>query len=293
MMNMIRIGLEPKEKQKVVDEYLSNNNINKVYCLYYRDFKPSYKTDCEIEYVEYADIIMYKYFYRLLEEIDDKKLIIVDGCMRTQNRSELTYNCVHHYLNQTPHKIIFEHFPIIDSKDDFMILLDFENKGKYKGKSFDYIFLHDEDIKIKPRKIKLNTIPVEISEKDFENYEKKKEYLFDNLGNKDPNTIPRELQLFAGNLKKRAIQPDKLYVARNKRFKLDNVLTYNEIAGKGDYIVIDTHYRRLNMNDFLRISGMSTIKYLCTTLSIDNVIVNEFSKWKARLDAIYAQASLY
>ena len=105
---MIRIGLGLKEKQKVVDEYLSNNNINKVYCLYYRDFKPSYKTDCEIEYVEYADIIMYKYFYRLLEEIDDKKLIIVDGCMRTQNRSELTYNCVHHYLNQTPHKIIFE-----------------------------------------------------------------------------------------------------------------------------------------------------------------------------------------
>jgi hypothetical protein len=290
---MIRIGLGPKEKQKVVDEYLSNNNINKAYCLYYRDFKPSYKTDCEIEYVEYADIIMYKYFYRLLEEIDDKKLIIVDGCMRTQNRSELAYNCAHHYLNQTPHKIIFEHFPIIDSKDDFMILLDFENKGKYKGKSFDYIFLHDEDIKIKPRKIELNTIPVEISEKDFENYEKKKEYLFDNLGNKDPNTIPRELQLFAGNLKKKAIKPDKLYVARNKRFKLDNVLAYNEIAGKGDYIVIDTHYRRLNMNDFLRISGMSTIKYLCTTLSIDNVIVNEFSKWKARLDAIYAQASLY
>jgi hypothetical protein len=94
-------------------------------------------------------------------------------------------------------------------------------------------------------------------------------------------------------LKKPCIEQDKLYVARNKRFKLDNVKTYTNIAAKGNYIIIDMHYRRLNFNDFLKISQCSTIKYLCTPLSVDNVIATEFMKWKGRLDAIYAQANLY
>lgn len=290
---MIRIGLSKREKQKEVAEYMTNNAIKKVFCFYYKDFPVAYKTECPIEYIEYADIEMYKFFYRLLEEIDNSSLIIMDGCMRTRNRSELIYNCAHHYLNQTPHKIIFEHFPIIDTKDDFMILLDFENKGKYKGKSFDYSYLYDEDINIKPHKIKMETINVPITDKDKEKYEKKKESLFDNLGNKDPNTIPRALQIFAGDLKKKAIEPGLNYVARNKRFKLDNVYAYKDIKTKGDYIVIDTHYRRLNMNDFIKVTGMNKIKYLSTVLSIDDVIITEFSKWKARLEAIYAQANLY
>lgn len=285
--------MSQREKQKEIDNYLSTNNIKKVYCFYFKHFPYIYKTDCDVEYIEYADIEMYKFFYRLLEEIGNDSLIIMDECMRTQNRSELIYNCAHHYLNQTPHKIIFEYFPVIETKDDFMILLDFLNKGKYKGKSFDYLFLQQEDIKIKPHKVKMNLIPVEVTEAEQAKYDAKKEYLFANLGNKDPDTVPRSLQLFAGDLKKKKVKPELKYVARNKRFKLDNVFAYDDIAGRGEYIVIDTHYRRLNMNDFLKRTGMEKIKYLCTTLSIDNVIIKEFSEWKARLDAIYAQASLY
>ena len=293
MIYMIRIGLSQREKQLVINDYISGIDIKKVFCFYYKDFPVKYKVDCQIEYIEYADIEMYKFFYRLLEEIDETSLIIIDGCLRTQNRSELIYNCAHHYLNQTPHKIIFEHFPIIDSKDDFMILLDFENKGKYKGKSFDYLFLQQEDIKMKQHKIKMDIVNVQVTDKDREKYEAKKNDLFDNLGNKDPDTIPRALQLFAGDLKKKAVDHDKLYVARNKRLKMDNIFAYGDIKNKGQYIVIDTHYRRLNMNDFIKVSDMITIKYLCTTLSIDDFVITEFSKWKARLDAIYDQASLY
>ena len=290
---LIRIGLSQREKQKLIAECVTRNNIRKVFCFYFKKFSVKYNVECEIEYIEYSDIEMYKYFYRLLEELDQDCLIIMDGCMRSQNRSELTYNCAHHYLNQTKHKIIFEHFPIIDTKDDFMILLDFENKDKYKGKSFDYLFLQQEDIKIKPYKIKMDMINVPITNKDKEKYDTKKEQLFDNLGKKDPETVPRTLQLLAGDFKKSAIEADKIYVARNKRLKLENVLSYEDIKGKGDYIIIDTHYRRLNMNDFMKATGINTIKYLCTTLSIDNVIIDEFSKWEARLKAIYAQASIY
>jgi len=290
---MIRIGLGPKEKQNVLNEYLKKHDINKIYCFYYKDFPIKFNTEIDIEYIEYAEIIMYRTFYPLLEKIDNNSLLIFNECMRTQNRSDLTYNCAHHYCNQTEHKIVFEYFPIIDNKNDFMILLDFINKDKYKGRSFDYLFLHQEDIKIKPHRLRMDLIPVDITEKDKAKYESKKEELFNNLGNGDPDNIPRALQLLAGDFKKKAIEPNKLYVARNKRFKLNNVLTYGNIQKKGQYIIIDTHYRRLNMNDFLKTSGMTTLKYLCTPLSIDTVIINEFSEWKARLDAIYAQASLY
>ena len=290
---MIRIGLNEREKQKVINAYLQENEIKKIYCFYWRIFPVKYKADIDVEYIEYADIEMYKYFYRLLEEINTASLIIIDGCMRTQNRSELIYNCAHHYLNQTPHRLIFEFFPIIEDKNDFMILLDFENKGRYKGKIFDYAYLHDEDIQIRPRAIKLETINVDITDKDLERYEKKKQQLFDILGEKDPDTIPRNLQLFAGDLKKKAIEPDKLYVARNNRFKMENVKSYKNITSKGEYIIIDTHFRRLNFNDFLRTTGMSRIRYLSTTLPIDSFIATDFMRWKARLDAIYAQASLY
>lgn len=290
---MIRIGLSKTEKQKEVTEYLNKNNIKKVFCFYFKHFPVKYNVPCEIEYIEYADIEMYKFFYRLLEEIDNNSLIIMDGCMRTQNRSELIYNCAHHYLNQTPHKIIFEFFPIIDNKNDFMILLDFQNKGKYKGKSFDDLFLDQEDIKVKPVNINMQVIDVSISEKDKEKYENKKEQLFDTLGNKDPNTIPRNLQLFVGNLKKKAIDSNFQYVARNKRLKLNNVYTYRDIDCEGDYIVVDTHYRRLNMNDFLKITGITDVKYMATGLSIDTYITTEFMKWEERVKSIYAKANLY
>lgn len=290
---MIRIGLNNRDKQKEIDAYLQANEIKKIYCFYFKKFPVKFNVPIDIEYIEYSDIEMYKFFYRLLEEIDGSSLIVMDGCMRTVNRSELTYNCAHHYLNQTPHKIIFEFFPIIADKNDFMILLDFENKGKYKGKSFDYAFLQSEDIRMKPFRVKLEPINVEVTDKDKERYDKKRDQLFDNLGEKDPETVPRGLQLFAGDLKKKAISPEELYVARNKRFKLVNVKTYDEIAKQGNYIVIDTHYRRLSFNDFLKTTNMTKIKYLSTVLSIDNVIISEFSTWKARLDSIYAQASLY
>ena len=61
----------------------------------------------------------------------------------------------------------------------------------------------------------------------------KKNELFDNLGNKDPDTIPRNLQLLAGDFKKKSNWTK--YVARNKRFKLDNVFTYDEITKKWLY----------------------------------------------------------
>jgi hypothetical protein len=64
---MIRIGLNAQERQKVIDSYLAKHSIRKVFVLYWKRFRPQFRVPCEIEYVEYKDIIMYKFFYRLLD----------------------------------------------------------------------------------------------------------------------------------------------------------------------------------------------------------------------------------
>lgn len=290
---MIRIGLSEQQKQEEVAEYVRVHGIKKVFCFYFKRFPLKLTADCEAEHIERANIEMYKFFYRLLEEIDGDSLIVINECMRTQNRGDLIYNCTHHYLNQTPHRIIFEYFPIIEHGEDFLILLDMENKGKYKGKGFNYGFLTDEDIQMRPHRVKLDVVNVPIEEKDHMRYEAKKAQLFARLGNKDPDNIPRALQLLAGDMKRSAVESDKTYVARNKRFNLPNVLSHQNVTCLSDYIVIDTPHRRLNFNDFLKVTGMTKLKYLCTPLSIDNVIATEFIEWKARLDDIYAKANLY
>ena len=289
---MIRIGFTHEQKQRAIDEYLSEHHIKKIYCFYYKDFPYRYNVDTEIEYIEYADIEMYKYFYRLLEEIDQDCLIIIDELMRTRNRSELIYNCLHHYLSQTPHRIVFEYFPIIEEVEDFMILLNFENKDKYYGKGFHFLYLQEEDIMMIPREIELNVIPVETTERERKQYEMKKEKMFETLGNKHPDVIPRNLQLLAGDFKKKSIQSQHIYVARNKRHKLENVVTYKDIEKNNHYIIIDFHYRRVNFNDFLKFTGIAKVDYLCTSLPIDQYYVNEFNRWKVEVESLYAKASL-
>jgi len=290
---MIRIGLDDDEKQKIITDYVNGNGIRKVFIFYYKDFPLEYNNPgVDTEHVEYADIIMYKFFYRLLEEIDNNVLLVFNECLRTQNRSDLTYNCAHHYCNQTKHKIVFEYFPFIEDNSDFMILLDFLNKYKYKGKSFKYEFLSQEDILVKPKYFTIKTIDIDVTQKDIEKYEKMKQSLFDNLGESDPDTIPRRLHAWAGNLKKNCIKPDLFYVARNKRFKLPNVITYRE-AKKGDYILIDMPHRRIDFNDFLKKTKMQDIVFINSGLKVDLYYINDLREWAERLGEFYDQASLY
>jgi len=290
---MIRIGLKERSKKLLINQYLKENpHIDKIYCFYFEEFPIKLNLDISIEYIEFEETIMYRTFYPLLERIDKNTLLIFNECMRTQNRSDLHYNCMHHYINQCGHKIVFEYFPIIETRDDFMILLDFENKGKYRGKPFEYSYLKDEDVLMKPYKFNLETQIIKTTDAQKEDYKKEKESLFDNIGMKDPNTIPRNLQLYAGNFKKQMIENGKFYIARNKRFKAKNVFTYKEAEKGIDYIVLDFHYRRLNFNDFLKKTEMTTIPYIFTDLSIDDIMIKEFVQWKARLEAVYGKANL-
>lgn len=256
---------------------------------YYRN-KPDYGTP-NTEYVEYSDIIMYKYFYRLLEEIDNDTLVVVDNCLRTRNRNDLTYNCLKHYLNQTQHRLILNDLPFIEDVSDTMILADLNAPGKYKGVGFSADVL--PDLRVQPIHFQFSEIMYSCTDKQVQEYIKQKEKLFDTLGNKDPDTIPRALQIVTGNFKKVLVEADKSYIARNKRHGLSNVYSYADDIKSGDYIVIDTHYSRMHMIDFLLTSEMTDIRYLSTELGIDRYIASDFRDWIKRLEGFYAQTNLY
>jgi len=292
---MICIGLAAPEKQAAVDRYLAAEpGINRVVVFHPEVFPLPLElpTHLSVQYVEYKDIIMYKTFYPLLEVIDPNTLLVFNECMRTQNRSDLTYNCAHHYCNQTPHKLIFEHFPFIDDSQNFMILLDLQNKGRYKGKGFDYGYLADEAVRISPQRFTVGTIDVAPTAKEVAKYEAKKKQLFDGLGQGDPDTIPRQLHVFAGGFKRSAVHPAVQYVARNDRFKLPNVATYRDQLEPGEYSIIDFPHRRIDFNDFLKRTGTHRIQFIHTRLPVDRFYLGDLQSWIDRLEAFYAAAGV-
>lgn len=290
-MSPIYIGFSDEEKHRVIREYCLANDISSIY-VFYPDKFPLDVEGVNVVKIRYADIIMYKTFYHLLEVINGASLLVFNECMRTQNRNDLTYNCAHHYCNQTSHKLVFEYLPFIEQPEDFMILLNFLDKGKYKGKSFDFSLLSKEKNQIKPIHFTLQTIAAYISPSEAKGYVAKKMELFKNLGKADPDTIPRQLHVFAGNFKKKAINPTERYVARNKRFGLDNITVYCDAQANQDYIIVDFPHRRIDFNDFLKHTRMKNIRFLNTGLKVDLYYYDELKRWIDRLEEFYAKASI-
>jgi hypothetical protein len=171
-----------------------------------------------------------------------------------------------------------------------MILMDFYNRGCFRGHEFDENILLEEDIRAKPHRFNLKTVGVPTTPEMIKAYEKKRDAMFESLGKKDPDTIPRNLHLFAGTFKKPYIESEKKYVARNSRFGKNNITVYKNITS-GNFTIIDFPYRRIDFNDFLKASRMHDLRCICTDLKIDQYYINWFNDWKRRLDEFYGMAT--
>lgn len=290
---MIRIGLTNKEKETVINDYVERHNIKKVIVFSPPRFQAEFSCSAPVVYHTWDDVILYRVFYPLLEEIGSDHLIVCNEMLRKKNRSELTYNCMHHYQNQTPHRITFEYFPFIDDNNDFMILADFEHPGRYKGQSYDPFIVKDMDVLCKRHHMTAGRIVVSVPDDVQSAYQKEKESLFESLGRKDPETIPRALHLWCGKFKASIMSSNALYVARNARYKRDNVLTYKQINAPGSYVLADFPHARIDLNDFLKVSGMEHLDYLTTLLPIDMYYESALNEWIGRLEAFYAQTGIY
>lgn len=280
------------DKQKIITHYLQNNSVNNVVIFYREHLKREYDIPVKCEYLEYKQSIMYVNYYRLLEQVNRNTLIIIDECLGNVNRHCLEYNCMKTIINQTPQRLVFNYLPFIENTDDFMILMEFYNETKYKSERFDWEFLKDINLHVKPVRITLDFKEIYLSKEAFDKYNAEKEKLFANIGRSDPDTIPRNLSIVAGNLRFEAtkgnISINDCYV-RNKRFK-KGLIYKDEFYGGGlnsKCYVFDFPTNRINLIDVLTINNLDKVYAYTSDLSIDKWYKSDYEEWVKRLEEFY------
>lgn len=246
----------------------------------------------DAEWFDWPQIIQYRHYYRLLREIDRSTLLIVNECLRTQQRHDLTYNCLRNFLQQTERQILFQRLPIIDTFDDFMVLVDLDTRSRWRGQQWSHGMLSEIDIVVAPVPVSLNRIDVATDAKTRDAYAREKRNLIDGIGLRDPHTIPRKLHLFAGRAKVASMDPERLYVGRNNRFKLNNLETYSEAKGPQSRTVFEFCHRFLDFSDFLTRTDTTSIDALVSDLRVDSWYFDRFTQWSQRLSDAYAAISV-
>lgn len=288
---MIVLGATVEEKRSIVREYVEKHEIRRVYALGPDRFK--FDLDVSegvyIECIDWPNLIMYKYYYRLLQDVDRSALIVLNEPLRTQSRNDLTYNCIRHYLNQTVHQLIFSRFPQIDTFDDFAVLFDFDTRSRWKRTKVQELPFHEVEIEVRRELTPVFTsVDVETTEELRRTYASKKDRLFAGLGLKDPHTLPRNLHLMGGKAKLKCIKDGIQYVGRNRRFKLTNLCTYRETPVDGiPRVVFEFCHNFVDFSDFLACTGQTNVSVLITDLKVDRWYLYRYEEWAGRIRDAY------
>ena len=98
---MIYLGLSSTQKLEVVEQYCLNNSIQRIVVLTPPKFSFNLNIPIPHEHVFWGEsglgvkneLVQYKFYYRLIQEIDHSTLLVINECLRTQNRHDLTYIC--------------------------------------------------------------------------------------------------------------------------------------------------------------------------------------------------------
>lgn len=292
---MILIGLSEAQKQREIVRYVREHGVKNVIVLSDEHFFMELPDLPKIRQIGYKETIMYRTFYPLLEEIDDSCLLVMNEMMRDRNRNCLTYNCIAKYTNQTPHRLVFEYLPIVETRKDIMILLDFDKSQQYKGQGVGDISLREHNIRCIRRRFELSVKQAPVPEGAEAEYDAKRDELFEKLGSRDPNTVPRDLHIWTGKYKLPEIlsSPTRDFAARNRRFKLPNVTPYPDAEPGHDYALIDFPVTQKNFNDFLRRTGQTAFTYLSAGFKVDDVYIRAFEAWRKEAESVYAETGIY
>lgn len=296
---MIYLGYSDAEKLPIIEQYRAVHDIRNTVVIAHDKYMITVPGG---DHVTYADTIEYPTFYRLLQEVGKDTLIVISECLRTQNRYELTYNCIRNFLNQTDHWLIFQYLPQIDERDDFMVLFDFATHSRWKRRPFDAdLILDNVEVKINPVPLAFNRVDVPTCTKTQEKYIAERAKLFANLGNKDPLTLPRNLYLVGGADKLSHINvgssnqptlfdaPLTNCIARNQRLKSAAVDTYEASdRAKVPYTILEFPHRFIDFTDFMYESRQSQFDVLVADLKVDEWYWQRFNQWKDRIYATYA-----
>lgn len=287
---MIYLGLTPEQKRTVIADYCQQHGITHIVML----SPAKFAFDAPVtETIDWPEIIMYRTFYRLLQEISSQSLVVVNECLRTQNRYDLTYNCIRHFLNQAGHQLIFQWLPIIDTIEDFMIIFDFDTRSQWKRERFDSELLAECALKIATQCPLLTAIPCATDTKLRDAYQQEKKKLIDGIGAKDPHTIPRNLYLMSGKARMQAVDAFRGWqIGRNNRFKADRWQTYKEDSySNAPYTVFELPHNFIDFADFMALSQQTELSVLVADLPVDHWYFTRYQQWAKRIEDGYASLS--
>jgi len=277
--NAIHLGLDGEAKRAVVEAAAADRG--HVVVLSPSRFRFGLAMPHEV--VDWPDIIRYRFFYRLLQEIGQHSLVVVNECLRTQDRSDLTYNCIRHFILQAGRVIVFQHLPIIDTADDFMILFDFATRSRWRREAWRAGFAAEVEIRVRGQEPGFDAVDVAVDARTHDAYQEEKRRLFAGIGLRDPHTIPRNLYLMSGRARLGRVDPARRYVGRNNRFKLANLETYREVDSAGARDVFELPHNFIDFADFLAVSRQARSRVLVADLKVDQWYLERYRAWAGRV----------
>lgn len=216
-------------------------NYNKIDIIKSTNAKKIYVVgDCipniDAETITFKESIMYKYYFRWLSELNKDCVLVLNNILRKVQRTCLEYNCIRYYAKQAGSVIVFSDFPLIQSKDDFMILYDMIQPDPFWKRHYEEVNIF-ENVSMNCI-VNVNKTDVILSEKIVQGYEEAKEAAI-NAVKKDADIIPRRLLKYAEKAKKGNF--DKLTDLKSEmnvcvsQLKVD-LYFYNELLRKVDEI---------------------------------------------------------
>lgn len=289
---MICLGYTPDQKREAIDAYLREHQVENVFVFNADRFSVATGgLDPHVECVAWGDIIRYVFYYRILQETGPRTLIVINEPLRTQQRSELTYNCLRNFLQQTEHQIIFSWLPIIDTEADAAILFDFDTRSRWRRTPVSDLPWSEAVVRIGRVVVpEFDAVSVPVDAKTVERYRRSKRELIDNIGLKDPHTIPRNLYLEGGRSKLFKIGSGRSYVGRNNRFKIDGLTTYRaQEFPAAPYTVFEFPHNFIEFADFVALSGQDRFDVLCADdLPVERWYLQRYREWAEGVGRAYA-----
>lgn len=305
----IHLGETVEGKQRVVAEYLRTHDLRRVVVFepdeHLLPLGPEHTGGVRVDRVPWHEATAFVHFYPLMgrgdaaAKIDERTLLVLSECMRTQDRHELTYNCLRNYLRLTPHRLIFQHLPIVAEPDDVMLLFDLDTDSRWKREPYRPELLAHARWSVRPVALDFRAITVETTAQERDRYRAEKARLFANLGAGDPHTLPRNLLLTAGRPKARwlgangrSLRAPRL-VGRNARLKLDHFDTYEAAtrSPRGPYTLVEFCHAFGDMIDLATATDQHAFDVLTTDLAVDRWYLERFTAWAGRVRDVTAVVS--
>lgn len=286
---MVYIGKQEDEKKHIIKSALSKSSITKVFILTTTDIDVDIPVEYEV--ITFKELIQYAYYYRIIEETTKDVMIIINEPLFTSNRSDLTYNCIRIFLNSTKHILTFSYLPILNTAEDFAILLDFDTRSLYKGTKLNDFPIIEANINAIKYDFGFEFNVVETSEEDKLEYNIIRDKIIKQVDKKgqNPDVIPRNIQLSCAKFKKDHLTDYHSWLFRNDRYSLQNSSTFRNIRKFKEHIIFDIPFNNSDLVKFIRQTGQTKITFLISDLPIEQFFKDKMLNFLKELNYVYTK----